>query len=99
MSLRNRVALITGGSRGIGRGIAVRLAKDRARVAGAYRTNKAAAQETLLQLQSSSADCAAVETDITDAALADQLVRRDAHRFGRIDAVVDKVCDFRSRQL
>ncbi len=45
MSLRNRVALVTGGSRGIGRGIAVRLAKDGARVAIAYRTNKAAAQQ------------------------------------------------------
>src|SRR5437879_5966140 len=85
MSLRNRVALVTGGSRGIGRGIAVRLAKDGARVAIAYRTNKAAAQQTLLQLQASGADCVAVETDITDAARAEQLVRTVAHRFGRID--------------
>src|ERR1700730_2433040 len=85
MSLRNRVALVTGGSRGIGRGIAVRLAKDGARVAIAYRSNKAAAQQTLLQLQASGADCVAVETDITDAARAEQLVRTVADRFGRID--------------
>ena len=95
MSLRNRVALVTGGSRGIGRGIAVQLAKDGARVAIAYRTNKAAAQQTLLQLQSNGADCVAVETDITDAARAEQLVRTVADRFGRIDAVVNNVGDFR----
>src|SRR6267142_2565950 len=95
MSLRNRVALVTGGSRGIGRGIAVRLAKDGARVAIAYRTNKAAAQQTLLQLQSNGADCVAVETDITDASRAEQLVRTVADRFGRIDAVVNNVGDFR----
>jgi 3-oxoacyl-[acyl-carrier protein] reductase len=95
MSLRNRVALVTGGSRGIGRGIAVRLAKDGARVAIAYRTNKPAAQQTLLQLQASGADCVAVETDITDAARAEQLVRTVADRFGRIDLVVNNVGDFR----
>ena len=53
MTLRNRVALVTGGSRGIGRGIAVRLAQNGARVAIAYRSNKAAAQQTLRQLQAS----------------------------------------------
>ena len=95
MSLRNRVALITGGSRGIGRGIAVRLAQDGARVAIAYRSNKAAAQQTLLQLQSSGADCVAVQTDITDAARAEQLMRTVVDRFGRIDVLVNNVGDFR----
>jgi 3-oxoacyl-[acyl-carrier protein] reductase len=95
MSLRDRVALITGGSRGIGRGIAVRLARDGARVAIAYRSNKVAAQQTLRQLQTSGADCVAVETDITDADRADQLLRTVADRFGRIDVLVNNVGDFR----
>jgi 3-oxoacyl-[acyl-carrier protein] reductase len=95
MSLRNRVALITGGSRGIGRGIAVRLAQDGARVAIAYRSNKAAAQQTLLQLQTSGADCVAVETDVSDAPRAEQLLRTVADRFGRIDVLVNNVGDFR----
>jgi 3-oxoacyl-[acyl-carrier protein] reductase len=95
MSLRNRVALVTGGSRGIGRGIAVRLAQDGARVAIAYRSNKTAAQQTLRQMQSSGMDCVAVETDISDAALAEQLVRTVADRFGRLDIVVNNVGDFR----
>jgi 3-oxoacyl-[acyl-carrier protein] reductase len=95
MSLRDRVALITGGSRGIGRGIAVRLAKDGARIAIAYRSNKTAAQQTLRQLQSSGVDCVAVETDISDPALADQLIKTVVERFGRLDLVVNNVGDFR----
>jgi 3-oxoacyl-[acyl-carrier protein] reductase len=95
MSLRDRVALITGGSRGIGRGIAVRLAKDGARIAIAYRSNKTAAQQTLRQLQTDGADCVAVETDISDPALADQLVKTVVERFGRLDLVVNNVGDFR----
>jgi 3-oxoacyl-[acyl-carrier protein] reductase len=95
MSLRNRVALVTGGSRGIGRGIAARFAQDGARVAIAYRSNKAAAQQTLRQMQASGADCVAVETDITDAARAEQLVKTVVDRFGRLDIVVNNVGDFR----
>ena len=95
MSLRNRVTLITGGSRGIGKGIALRFAQDGARVAIAYRANKTAAQQTLRQLQTSGVDCVAVETDISDATLAEQLVRTVADRFGRLDIVVNNVGDFR----
>jgi 3-oxoacyl-[acyl-carrier protein] reductase len=95
MALRNRVAVVTGGSRGIGRGIALRLAQEGARIAIAYRTNKTAAQQTLRQLQTGGADCVAVETDITDAARAEQFVRTVADRFGRVDVVVNNVGDFR----
>ena len=95
MSLRNRVALITGGSRGIGRGIAVRLAKDGARIAIAYRSNKAAAQQALRELQALGVDCVAVETDITDPARAEQLLQTVADRFGRLDILVNNVGDFR----
>lgn len=95
MSLRNRVALITGGSRGIGRGIALRLAQDGARVALAYRNNKSAAQAALRQLQAAGADCVAIETDISDPVRAEQLVKTVVDRFGRIDVVVNNVGDFR----
>ncbi len=95
MSLRNRVALVTGGSRGIGRGIATRLAKDGARVAIAYRSNKAAAQLTLRQLQANGVEGVAVETDISDPSRAEQLVKTVVERFGRLDVVVNNVGDFR----
>ena len=95
MTLVNRVALITGGSRGIGRGIAVRLAQEGARIAISYRSNKMAAQQALRQLQATGADCVAVETDVTEAARAAQLVETVAERFGRIDILVNNVGGFR----
>jgi 3-oxoacyl-[acyl-carrier protein] reductase len=95
MSLRNRVALVTGGSRGIGRGIATRLGQDGARVAIAYRSNKAAAQLTLRQLQANGVEGVAVETDISDPSRAEQLVKTVVERFGRLDVVVNNVGDFR----
>jgi 3-oxoacyl-[acyl-carrier protein] reductase len=95
MPLRNRVALVTGGSRGIGKGIAVRLAKEGARVAIAYRSNKGAAQLALRQLQALGADCVAVETDITHPGRAEQLIRTVVDRYGRIDVLVNNVGDFK----
>jgi len=93
--LQNRVALVTGGSRGIGKGIAVRLAREGARVAIAYRSNKAAAQNALRQLQAEGADCFAVETDISDPARAESLVQTVLERCGRLDVLVNNVGIFR----
>jgi 3-oxoacyl-[acyl-carrier protein] reductase len=95
MSLRNRVALVTGGSRGIGKGIALRLAREGVRVAIAYRSNKGAAQLALRQLQALGADCVAVETDITQPGRSDQLVKTVTERYGRIDILVNNVGDFK----
>src|SRR5579859_5142291 len=95
MALVNRVALITGGSRGIGRGIAMRLAQEGARIAISYRSNKAAAQQALRQFQASGAECVAVETDVTDPTKAEHLVGTVADRYGRIDILVNNVGGFR----
>jgi 3-oxoacyl-[acyl-carrier protein] reductase len=95
MSLRNRVAVVTGGTRGIGKGIALGLAREGARIALVYRANKAAAQMALRQLQTAGADCVAVETDITEPARAEQLIKTVADRYGRVDILVNNVGEFR----
>src|SRR5260221_5746270 len=99
MSLRNRVALITGGTRGIGKGIALRLAKEGASIAIGYRSNKNVAQNTLRQLQAAGADCVAVEADITTAERSEQFVNTVTDRFGRLDILVNNVGDFRWGRL
>jgi 3-oxoacyl-[acyl-carrier protein] reductase len=95
MSLRNRVAVVTGGTRGIGRGIALGLAREGARIALVYRANKASAQMALRQLQAEGADCVAVETNIADPGRAEQLIKTVVDRYGRVDILVNNVGDFR----
>ncbi len=94
MTLRERTALVTGGSRGIGRGIAQGLAREGARVAISYRSNKAAAQKTLHQLQAIGVECFAVEADSTDPAKVQFLVDKVVERFGRLDILVNNVGEF-----
>jgi len=94
VSLRNRIALITGGSRGIGKGIAVGLGREGARVAISYRSNKTAAQNTLRQLQADGAECFAVEADATDPQKVQFLIEKVTERFGRLDILVNNVGEF-----
>lgn len=99
MTLKNRVAVVTGGSRGIGKGIAVSLARAGARVVIAYRSNKAVAQNTLRQIQADGAECFAVETDVTLPAQAEFLAQTTVERYGRLDILVNNVGEFRWRLL
>lgn len=94
MSLTNRVALVTGASRGIGKEIALTLASAGARVAISYRTNKLAAQKTLNQLKALRAEAWMMETDVTNPARIKELVDAVIQRFGRLDILVNNVGDF-----
>ena len=94
MSLKNRVALVTGASRGIGKEIALTLGRAGARVAVSYRTHKLAAQKVVSALQSRGAEGLAIATDVTDAARVKELVDRVVGHFGRLDILVNNVGDF-----
>jgi enoyl-[acyl-carrier protein] reductase III len=65
MSLRGKHALVTGGSRGIGRGIALKLAQEGARVAVHYFQNDAAAKDTLARVRAAGSDGLIVQADVT----------------------------------
>jgi 3-oxoacyl-[acyl-carrier protein] reductase len=92
--LQQRVVLVTGGSRGIGKGIATGLAREGARVAISYRSNKTAAQNTLRQVQAAGAECFAVEADATDPKKVQFLVEKVIEKFGRLDILVNNVGEF-----
>jgi 3-oxoacyl-[acyl-carrier protein] reductase len=94
LPLSERVALITGGSRGIGKGIALGLAREGARIAISYRSNKSAAQSALRQLQERGAECFAVEADSADPTRIQFLIDKVVERFGRLDILVNNVGEF-----
>jgi len=99
VKLRQRVALVTGGTRGIGKGITFGLAREGARLAVTYRKNKVAAQNTLRELQARGAEAFAVESDVTDAAKVNFLFEKVMERYGRIDILVNNVGDFRWKMV
>ena len=90
-TLRDRVVLVTGGSRGIGAEVAVKAAAEGATVAVHYRTAPEAAQRTLARIGEggAGAEADAFAADIAVGAEAEQLVERVIERFGRIDGLVN----------
>jgi NAD(P)-dependent dehydrogenase (short-subunit alcohol dehydrogenase family) len=66
LGLRNRVVLVTGASSGIGRAIAGAFAREGARVAITYRSNTAAAEETVTHIDGAGGQGFAVPMDLTE---------------------------------
>jgi len=84
-----KTALVTGASRGIGRGIAVELARARCRVAINYASNAEAAAETLRLVRAAGGDGLIVKGDIAVAADRERLVADTVKAFGGIDLLVN----------
>ena len=89
MSFENRVALVTGGSRGIGRAVCVELAGRGADIVLCYAGNEAAANETAEECRALGAKVAVVRCDVTDAAAVKDMVAAAVKEFGRIDVLVN----------
>ncbi len=83
------VALITGGSRGIGRAIALRLARDDYTVIVNYRSDDAAAQSTARVLEALGVDGMLCRADVADETAVRRMVEAVEQRFGKIDLLVN----------
>ena len=88
LGLRDKVAIVAGGSRGLGKAVALTLAAEGCRVALAARGEEALA-EAAAEVEAAGVRVLAVPCDLTRAEDAERLVRAAADEFGRIDALVN----------
>jgi len=89
IDLSGKAALVTGGSRGIGRAIVTRLATQGADVAFTYLGNEAAAKETVATVEGLGRRAIAVQGDARESEAADATVKTTLEAFGKVDILVN----------
>jgi 3-oxoacyl-[acyl-carrier protein] reductase len=99
VNLDNKVALVTGGSRGIGRAIALDLAQRGARVVVNYHQNEKAAAEVVTAIQADGGEAVAVQADVGDFEQAKELITTTLDTFGQIDILVNNAGTTRDQLL
>lgn len=85
----SKVALITGGTRGIGRQIALTLAKDGYDIAINYRTENDDLRNTVKEIEKNSVKCLAVQGDVSNFEDCEKFVKQIIEEFGKIDILVN----------
>jgi 3-oxoacyl-[acyl-carrier protein] reductase len=86
---QGKVAVVTGASGGIGRAVALRLARDGFRVVLNYAGNAATAEAAVAEIKAADGHAFAVQADVADAAAVERLFQETLGAFGRIDVVVN----------
>ncbi len=89
LSLENKVALVTGGSRGIGRAVALELAARGAAVVVNYHKSSEAADEAVKKIQEAGGKAAAFQADVSDLKQAEALVKFTIETFGDLSILVN----------
>jgi 3-oxoacyl-[acyl-carrier protein] reductase len=89
MKLKDKNALVTGSSRGIGRAVALAFAKEGANVLVNYTSNEKAANEVVQEIQRMGRQSRAVKADVAQKAEAENLVQAAVEAFGSLDILVN----------
>ena len=89
MNLKGKVAIVTGASRGIGKGIAIELAKAGACVVINYKSNDVAAEETLQQIKELGASAFKIKGDVSDYEFSKQMIKTTIEKLGKIDILIN----------
>ena len=97
--MANRVALITGGARGIGRAVALDLAEKGWSVAICYRNSVKEGDEVLESIRRKGSEGLALRSDVSDPKAAVELVERVREEWGRIDALINGAGPYHRKNL
>ena len=89
MKLKDKIALVTGSSRGVGRAVALGFAKQGANVIVNYTSNENAASEVVSEIQSMGGKAISVKADVAQKPEAENLVNSAIDEFGRLDILVN----------
>jgi len=89
LSIHNKVALITGGSRGIGKAVAIRLARDGVKLAINYKSDKKSADLVVGLANEMGVEALAVQADVSDSSQVDVMVGQVVSTFGNVDILVN----------
>jgi NAD(P)-dependent dehydrogenase (short-subunit alcohol dehydrogenase family) len=94
MNLNDKVALVTGGAKRVGKAIVMALANRGCKLVVHYHTSRTEAKETTRELLTSGHEAIAVQADITQEAEVDHMIEAAVARFGRIDLLVNNAAVF-----
>jgi 3-oxoacyl-[acyl-carrier protein] reductase len=89
MKLEGKVALVTGASRGIGREIALELAREGASVAVNYAGSEAKALELVDEIKAMGTDAIAIQADVSNSDSVTEMVKQTIEQFGKLDILVN----------
>ncbi|MEO0377872.1 MAG: SDR family NAD(P)-dependent oxidoreductase, partial [Cyanobacteria bacterium P01_A01_bin.17] len=88
-SLQDKVAIVTGASRGIGKEIALALAAEGAAVAVNYASSSTAADQVVADITGKGGDAIAIQADVSQEEQVDALVKTVLDKWGRVDVLVN----------
>src|SRR5580704_13886678 len=89
MTLKDQIAVVTGGSRGIGKAIVLALAREGAKVAFVYRGNEQAAKDLEAEVAAAGGVARAYQGDVADPAVAERIVESVLAEWSRLDILVN----------
>ncbi|MBD5095559.1 MAG: 3-oxoacyl-ACP reductase FabG [Lachnospiraceae bacterium] len=87
--MENKVALVTGASRGIGRACAIKLGAEGYKVVVNYNSNDEAANEVVSLIKEAGGEATAIKADVSNPAEAKMLIRETVNTYGQIDVLVN----------